>query len=655
MTMVNFNKLTPLSENEYNEKIFRSDERGYFMSQMYFMDSQKNFYIPAFTIADAADDYYLEFGANADGTECKKFNRHSKYYYDKNLGWNVAGWTYIFICENDTIIETHKILVLPDRLECEAMTKELLSIRRELFQKSNENYSSLAENLREKSWAEILEALNTQSEEIFQLMKKIDARPRFGLQKFQERRQVSKIRRFDDKIIRQYSINPNRKTFQISAEKISMNIFENRLLKSKILRLKEFVEQQSQQQKINAENLANDIKAQKKYIESLEKSRPYDDSDLAKKTLKNLAAQLQANEKNLKTSPNKILELLNKCLSLSVFNEEVEERNEKWRMTQIFTNDANYRRAYLKLKELDEIFDFSFDADEKSFPSEKMYQIYEWWILAKIIDFLVMKLKWQTDGKFAETLRQLFNNAKNINNVPIHLTHENSKMEMDIFYNTSINESLNTTGCILRPDYLFKVTAGETVKFFILDAKYRNYEQQRKKYGFYKDLREICLNKYIQLIKKATGKEISMSFIVHSDKTQISSNFLGKYVLYNGATTDLNGERQQIGAFYLLPETKNKFNQSEINLSLFFKMMFEYFMEKWQICWECGSNDVEKKEFLTGRYKKYHLRCNKCKAFWVKNHCAKCKTTHTMLIKHAINYHVEQDGTWYVCCPKCGG
>lgn len=658
MSMIDFNKLTPLDENEYNANIFRSDERGYFMSQMYFMDSQKNFYIPAFTIKDAADDYYLEFSANDDGTERKKFNRHSKYYYDKNLGWNIAGWTYIFILKNGVIIETHKILILPDRPECEAMIKELLAIRRELFQKSNVNNSSLAENLREKSWAEILKNLNEQAEEIFQLMKCINNHPRFCLQKFQEIRQVSKIRRFDEKIIRQYAINPNRKKFQISADKISKNIFENRLLKSKLSQLKDFVYRQSQYQKINAENLERDINSQKNYIKSVEKNLSSVDRMLATNTLKNLEMQLQANEKILKTSPDRILKLLNKCLSLSIFD-EVENRNEKWRMTQIFTNDANYHRAYLKLKELDEIFDFSFDADEKSFPSEKMYQIYEWWILAKIIEFLVMKMKWRTDGKFAETLRQLFNNAKNINNAPIHLTHENSKMEMEIFYNTEIKESLKVGKCHLRPDYLFRVTAGKTTKFCILDAKYRNYEQQGKKFGFYKDLRGVCLKKYIQSIKKSTGKEISMSFIVHSDKTKISGNFLGEYVLYNGMTTDLSGERQQIGAFYLLPETKNKFNQSEINLSLFFKMMFEYFMNQWQICWECGSKNVEVKKFKdVGRhYEKYHIQCKNCGAFWVNNYCAECakKKSRIDLIKHAINYHVEKAGTWYVCCPKCGG
>lgn len=645
MTMIDAKDLTPLAENEYDETTFRTDERGYFMTHIYF----KN-YVPAFSIEDAAGDYSLEFGANEDGTDRQKFQRHSKFYYDNSyknyLGRNVAGWTYIFILKNGAVIETHKLLILPDREECEAMIRELLSIRRELFQKSNENKSSLAENLREKTWAEILKALNEQAEEIFQLMKRVNNRRRFGLQKFQEKCTASKIRRFDEKIIRQYIIAPNRNKYSVNVAKTSTDIFENRLLKSKILRLKEFIETQTKMQKLNAENLKNGINSQIEHVEKFARK-----DEIFIENVKSLKAQLQTNEKIFEVSPNKILEILNKCLALPVFD-GVENCNEKWRITQIFTNDANYRRAYLKLKELDEIFDFSFDADEKSFPAAKMFQIYEWWILAKIVEFLVMKLQWRTDGTFAEILRQIFINVENIGNAHINLTHEISKMEMEIFYNTEIKDSLKVGNCILRPDYLFKVTDEKATKFFILDAKYRNYEKQGKNYWQEKDLRGVCLERYIQKIKNDTGKEISMAFIVHSDKTA-GKSFFGEYVVYNSTLAPLNGERQQVGSFYFLPNVE----KSEINLSLFFKMMFEYFMEKWQICWECGSNDVECNEIQKNNYSKYHLHCKKCGAFWVNNYCDKCaqKNSRVALIKHAINYHVEKGGNWYVRCPKCGG
>ena len=646
MTLINSKDLTPLSENEYEKNIFRTDEHGYFQTHIYFWD-----YIPAFSIDDS--NFYLEFGANKDGSERKKFRRvpNSNLYYDKNLGRNIAGWTYIFILKDGKIIETHKLLILPDKNECEAMIRELLDIRRELFQKSNEVHTSLAENLRAGTWFEILESLNNQAEEILRLMKKIDARPRFGLQKFQAKCTASKIRRFNEKIIRQYVVSPSREKYLVSTEKISMNIFENRLLKNKIMRLREFIELQSQYQKNGIENSERDIKSQINYIESL----PYSEKILENK-LASLKAKFQADKKNLEISPDKILKKLDECLNLKIFK-DVENQNEKWRMTQIFTNDSNYRRAYRTLKELDEVFDFSFDADEKSFPAEKMFQIYEWWIFAKIVEFLVLKLNWKSDGNFAEILRGLFDNLENVQNAKIHLTHENSKMEMEIFYNTQINSSLETRGCNLRPDFLFKVKSENVEKIFILDAKYRNYAKQGSYYWHDKDLRGICFEKYINEIKKHTGKEISMSFVVHSDKTPCE-NFLGKYVIYSGAHfNNLNGAIQQVGSFYLLPEIENQPNQSEINLSLFFKLMFEYFMDKWKICWECGSDKVECTEFQLNKYSKYHMHCQNCGAFWVNNYCDKCakENFRVALIKHAVNYHIEQDGKWYVRCPKCGG
>ena len=665
--MINAKNFTPLAESEYTENIFRNDDKsGYFQTHIYFRDSKKNFYIPAFSIEDAAGDYFLEFSADKDGTERKKFQRHSNFYYDENLGWNVAGKTYIFILKDGKIIETHKLLILPDRTECAAMIKELLAIRRELFQNSIENNSSLAENLREKTWEEILRTLNEQAEEIFRLMKKIDARPRFSLKKIQQDCSVSKIRRFDEKIIRQYIANPKRKKFQISSDKVSMNIFENRLLKNKLLRLKEFIETQTKLQKIRSETLKQDIESLKKYIESADKKISRRDRILTENTLENLekkSAENEANEKILQTLPNKILEIFEKCLCLKVFR-EAENKAEKWRMTQIFTNDANYRRAYLKLKELDEIFDFSFDADEKSFPAEKIYRLYEWWVLAKIVEFLIVKLHWKSeDNTPAEILRKLFNNLENVQSAKIRLTHENSKMKMEIFYNTEINESLQTTGCNLRPDYLFKVTANDATEIFILDAKYRNYEQQ----GFYfwkeKDLFGVCFEKYIKQIESVIDKKISMSFIVHTDRTpDKTGRFLGSYVVYNGTVlfnelfSELNGELQQVGTFYLSPEFENDStpNQSAINLSSFFKMMFEYFMGKWKICWECGAAEVEVEEKITsGGYPKYYLRCKNCGEFWVKTHCHHC--SNKLIIKHSVNYHVEEinKSPWYILCPSC--
>lgn len=649
MSMIDAKNFTPLAENEYTKNIFRTDERGYFQTYIYFRNSKNKIYLPAFSFEENLDgEISLAFGANEH--DFKILRRVKNFFCDtsaeNSLGWGVAGRTYIFILKDGKIFERHELLILPDNIEGAAMISELLFIRRELFHRYNE--INFYENLREKSWDEILKYLNSQAEEIFRLMKNVDNRPRFALQKILQSCDVSKIRRFDNKFFKQYFTAPDRKKYLVSVDKVSMNIFENRLLKNKLSRLKNFIEVQTLQQKIRAESLQQNILAQIYQTRKLNA----ENKSLAENMRQNLYSQLQKVTKILDASANKILKTLNACLNLKVFS-DADNKNENWRMTQIFTNDENYRRAYQKLKELDEFLDFSFDADEKFFPAEKMYQIYEWWTLAKILEFLVIKLNWQCD----ETPVKIFGDIENLQNTKIFLTHEN--LTMEIFYNTEINESLQTTNCNLRPDFLFKVTAGDTEKIFILDAKYRNYKQQGFKFWLEKDLYGVCYEKYIREIENFTGKKISASFIVHSDKTSDAEKFLGKYVVFNGNLLfenflELDGAAQQTGAFYLLPQIDDNFNQSEINLSLFFKLMLEYFMKEWKTCWECGSSEVEIEEKITrGGREKFYLHCKNCGAFWVKSHCGNCEND--LLIKHAINYHIEKAGTWLVCCPKCGG
>lgn len=363
------------------------------------------------------------------------------------------------------------------------------------------------------------------------------------------------------------------------------------------------------------------------------------------------------------------IEKLDACLALP-FLRDAENRNEPWRMTQIFTNDAAYHGAYVKLRALDKVFDFSFDAEENFLPAEKLYQIYEWWVLAKLLEFLIVKLNWRAaDGANpAEIFRGLFDAREIFEKPPIHLIHEKTKLcprlDLEIFYDTEINKALKTSRCILRPDFLFKVTANGETRIFILDAKYRNYERQPANQWAAKDLFEVCAEKYIRRIKDYTGKDVSMAFIVHPDNTPADKkNFLGKYVTFN-ATGDprcrnffreLDGGSQQVGAFYLLPNVPNAAapNQSEQNLELFFQIMFEYFMNQWESCWQCGGGDVEIETLLTnGGYEKYYLRCRKCGAFWIKSHCHRCGQP---LIKHFTNYHVAQENhEWFVTCPNCG-
>ncbi len=140
---------------------------------------------------------------------------------------------------------------------------------------------------------------------------------------------------------------------------------------------------------------------------------------------------------------------------------------------------------------------------------------------------------------------------------------------------------------------------------------------------------------------------------------------LGKYVIFNGTADKRSkpinkisdGSQKQFGAFYLLPnvaENDKIPNKSEDNLTVFFEMIFEYFLGQWKnFCWQCGSEDISVESHKTaGDFDKFYMRCNKCGSFWVKTHCHRigCNVD---LVKHFINYHVEEQA-WFVVCPKCG-
>lgn len=375
-----------------------------------------------------------------------------------------------------------------------------------------------------------------------------------------------------------------------------------------------------------------------------------------------LESQFYLNESHKQTDSalDDVVKNLNKCLALDFFK-KVDDANEKWRMTQIFTNEPNYHRAYIKLHELDEIFDFSFEVGENKILNEKTDKIYEYWVLAKILEFLIVKQGWQTvDGEnnHIKIFRNFFSdfnpNLKFQNRPPIRLKHvvkNSSVMDLEIFYDTQIKFSLGAQSD-KRPDFLFKVTLGDDTKFFILDAKYRNYSDMSSWYWREKDLKGVCEKKYIAELKEECGVEISAALIVHTDKSRSENDtkILGKYVQFNG----LKNSYQQIGSFYLLPQVEEGgiVNQSDENLTAFFQMIFEYYMDEWEICWQCGSENVQRTTLTTeGNNKKYHYQCSDCGAFWVKNHC---KNNHHKIIKHFVNYHEEKGGRWLVTCPICG-
>ena len=682
MIRLDEDKIIPLDENDYSE-IKRNDNNGRecFVTVTHFRGRDKKFYNPAFKIfldEGEVDDYTLAY--SVDEINFTHFHKAGIFFYDPPQGTKInempvgainPGVTYIHILKNGkTFGNPRRLLALPSSMslrEYELMIREMISINRKLIQNSKSK-SSLNEKLRPlcdtDNWQRVLESLNLHISEILSILKKIDAHPHYGLRRTQKFSRPAQIRRFDEKILKQYIQCPNREKYRVHDEEITYNIFENRLLKKELSDLRNFLIQKNSQQWEMCNVQANSI--QSKIIELQIKAgigRLNSESRLLN------ARQSEYFYKQLDLTAGgvaedslieRILKNLDKCLSLKIFR-GVEYRKERRRMTQIFTNDANYHKAYIKLRDLDEILDFSFEADENKILNEKTDRIYEYWVLAKILEFLIVKQGWHSQDNekdYIKIFREFFSdfnpNRKFQNRPPIILNHalkNSADMKLEIFYDTQIKFSLGVRS-FKRPDFLFKVTKGNDTKIFILDAKYRNYSDMSSWYWREKDLKGVCAKKYIEELKEDCDVEISAALIVHTDKSRSENDekIFGKYVKFNALKHSYN----QVGSFYLLPQVENDgvINQSEENLTAFFQMIFEYYMDEWKICWQCGSTKVNIEEQTTkGGYSKFHLYCENCGAFWVKNHC---EGNHHNLLKHYFNYHNEKGGRWFVTCPICG-
>ena len=357
-----------------------------------------------------------------------------------------------------------------------------------------------------------------------------------------------------------------------------------------------------------------------------------------------------------------------------------------WKMTQIFTNDKNYNAAYKLLLDMDKRYDFTLEVTDEFIIHEKLDKLYEYWVLSKILEYLILVQGWKSDGASpSKILRNFFRQDKRTKPACISLHHEGiQNLRLDIYYDTPVKYSVGVSADAqdqdadkLQPDFLFRLSHSEKSMYFILDAKYRDYaamggcldnldNQQNNTYWWKKwkkDMYDVCYEWYFKRLPRI-GVPVYAAFIAHSDKKGMS-----KYVTYDAkhdkrcenlfdeTTLKQSFEVCRIGSFYMVPNGCNNesgsFNQTSQNLQAFFQMLCEDYAGAWNQCWQCGSTDVEKEVLHTKKgYNKYHLRCKECHAFWVKTHCFSCGTN---LVKHDFNHYVESKlgNHWMVVCPSC--
>lgn len=380
----------------------------------------------------------------------------------------------------------------------------------------------------------------------------------------------------------------------------------------------------------------------------------------------------------------KILELK----KYNFLNGLMEYGNETWTLTQKFINDPNYKAVYNIFHDLDENYHFSEIYSSYSLIHQKVNDLYEYWIFIKILEVLMLKQKWElieVDGKKSEDafkdisvivskILSIQNNT--LQSCQLTFSHalghrrKNAKLlfsyNRDIWFVKRIGKSDHLT-----PDYHFEIIYEtpdkKTVKkHFCLDAKYRNYKEQKGKWT--EDINKVCIENYLCKLNeslKQTCTNVSndekyvAAFIVHSDIN--SSPYWGGDFRKSLNIEKINEEGKKypchkVGSFPLHPNIfldDERFKDIERNLLKFFIMVFEYHCGLYDICWECGNVDLKPLDSSLGV--SIHFRCDKCNRFWVKNHCGNKPNNHP-LIKHKYNYHKESTANTHflVKCPVCG-
>ena len=364
--------------------------------------------------------------------------------------------------------------------------------------------------------------------------------------------------------------------------------------------------------------------------------------------------------------------------------------NETWVPTLKFVNDPNYKAAYDIFHELNESYHFAEMNSRYSIIHQKANDLYEYWIFIKILEVLIIKQKWKlikiNDVKdvnkeisfiVSAVLSKQNNKLQNCSLVFEHEIGNGKKAVLSFLYNKDIffEEPIDGTKS-LRPDYHFILEyeneAGRLEKkHFCLDAKYRNYNEQK---GIWtKDINKVCIDNYLIKLRKDlrnkssrvdnlnTRKDVEedfiAAFIIHCDNNSYAywGGNLRKSVNIDKLNSMTSFPRHEIGSFPFLPNAltgdseQMKFRDFERNLQIFFTMVFEYHCKLYNVCWECGNDKPQ----ILKNGKSQHFLCNNCNRFWVKYHCSNGQHH---LVKHKYNYHNEYvpHTHFLVMCPVCG-
>lgn len=357
----------------------------------------------------------------------------------------------------------------------------------------------------------------------------------------------------------------------------------------------------------------------------------------------------------------KLKETVEHCLSLPLFKNITLKTRLKSYPTPLFLHDPNYRSAWSAIKAIDHELSASLYAQKsnKLVKTTKVEQIYEVWVLYKIIAFATQQLGWSLkDGSVTKILDNYLIKGQSLKGFSTVLISDDWNIEL--YYEPIIdliNGNYGNRRNYVKPDFVFRYVYQNKPKgLVILDAKYRDYKSQGvEKWKI--DVEEVAIQKYgqMQAVDRKWRLPLLHSGIVHCDD-QVSNNleyqFNPYHVFYNEQLFGVGlsqGTAHKFGSIYMIPSQLHVFKN-------WFRMILEYQLKVYNRCWSCGQQaDILIRQLVTaGGYPKYHFTCKSCQEFWVKVHCRQNRKH--LIVKHTLNYHlqVSHQQRWFVVCPCCG-
>ncbi len=387
-----------------------------------------------------------------------------------------------------------------------------------------------------------------------------------------------------------------------------------------------------------------------------------------------------------------VTEMLEKPCFQSVLALNGATRREKWQVTQIFTNDVNYRTAANILRKLDKETEFSFVPSADASVQKNTCDLYEYWILYKLLEVLILKTGWQLthvsvhgqkkNREYIYSVLRTFlgdegKSRGELKGMKISLQHQlhgsEENVEMDLYYNVRISDIFPDAGGqhadpnagLLTPDYFIKLRLAGKEIYIILDAKYRKYADMSGDEGKYwywlnDDIKGVCWDKYINRLRDY-GVDVAAAFIIHCDDT--IENQHDKYVDFGGNVRKefknepymeaiksmfaVSGDnavtllpKHRVGAFYMRPRGRERENHTEKNIIAFFSMLMEHFLAA-NMTRRTGESFLQmlRNEEPHGSLKEsLYFTC------W---HCG-CTETNVEELKTSGGF-----AKYYITCPKC--